>query len=144
METRKLYYEDCMTREFSATVTGCEKADTGYLVTLDATAFYPEGGGQACDLGALNDAIVLDVQEKDGNVYHLCDRPLEKGSAVTFIPQGSLGARSEPSGSMTSISKSFFNFSVSEARSMPAPPTFPSLITCVIFIVYRAPSVVDG
>jgi alanyl-tRNA synthetase len=72
-----------MIREFTATVTGCEKADKGYLVTLDATAFYPEGGGQACDVGMLNDANVLDVQEKGEDVVHLCDRPLEVGSTVT-------------------------------------------------------------
>lgn len=82
MEVRKLYYEDCLLRAFSATVTGCEPMKNGYLVTLDATAFYPEGGGQACDLGILGDARVLDVQERDGNVLHLCDRPLTPGSTV--------------------------------------------------------------
>ena len=76
METRKLYYEDSHLMEFTATVTGCEASDKGYLVTLDATAFYPEGGGQACDLGTLADATVLDVQEKDGQIYHLCDKAL--------------------------------------------------------------------
>lgn len=83
METRKLYYEDCLLREFTATVTGCAQTDKGYLVTLDATAFYPEGGGQACDLGTLGEANVLDVQERDGNVLHLCDKPLPLGSTVT-------------------------------------------------------------
>ena len=48
METRKRYYEDCHLTEFSAQVISCEAADRGYWVTLDATAFYPEGGGQAC------------------------------------------------------------------------------------------------
>lgn len=56
METRKLYYEDCHLTEFSARVLTCEASDKGYWVTLDATAFYPEGGGQACDLGALGNA----------------------------------------------------------------------------------------
>jgi len=83
MATRKLYYEDCMIREFTATVTGCEETDKGYLITLDATAFYPEGGGQACDLGTLGDANVLDVQEKGEEVVHLCDKPLAVGSSVT-------------------------------------------------------------
>ncbi|MBQ6851747.1 MAG: alanyl-tRNA editing protein [Oscillospiraceae bacterium] len=83
METRKLYYEDCLLREFSATVTGCVPAENGYLITLDATAFYPEGGGQACDLGTLGDSRVLDVQERDSEVQHLCDKPLTVGSTVT-------------------------------------------------------------
>ena len=83
METRKLYYEDCLLREFTAVVTGCQAAEAGYLVTLDATAFYPEGGGQACDLGTLGGVHVLDVQERDGNVLHLCELPLTVGSTVT-------------------------------------------------------------
>lgn len=82
MQTRKLYYENCHLFHFQAGVTGCEHSEKGYLVTLDATAFYPEGGGQACDLGTLADATVLDVQEKDGRIFHLCDRPLAVGTTV--------------------------------------------------------------
>ena len=81
--TRKLYYEDCHLSEFSARVTGCEAAKNGWHVTLDATVFYPEGGGQACDLGTLGGARVLDVQEKGEEVIHLCDAPLTVGSQVS-------------------------------------------------------------
>ena len=83
MATRKLYYEDCHLRSFSACVTGCEQTGKGYAITLDATAFYPEGGGQACDLGTLGIANVLDVQEQGEEVIHLCDSPLEVGAEVT-------------------------------------------------------------
>ena len=83
METRKLYYEDCHLTEFSARILACEASDKGYWVTLDATAFYPEGGGQACDLGSLGSAKVLDVQEKGETVSHLCDAPLPVGETVT-------------------------------------------------------------
>ena len=64
METRKLYYEDSHLREFTARVVSCEETEKGFAVILDATAFYPEGGGQACDLGTLGDAKVLDVRER--------------------------------------------------------------------------------
>ena len=80
--TRKLYYEDCHLTRFEARVTGCEACEKGYEVTLDATAFYPEGGGQSCDLGTLSGAPVLDVQERDGKIVHLCDAPLEIGATV--------------------------------------------------------------
>lgn len=80
--TRKLYYEDCHLKTFSATVTGCRDAEGGYAITLDATAFYPEGGGQACDLGTLGTARVLDVREQDGEILHLCDTPIPVGSPV--------------------------------------------------------------
>ena len=89
--TRKLYYEDCHLAQFTARVTGCRETALvtstgttapGWEATLDATAFYPEGGGQACDLGTLGGAQVWDVQERDGEVVHLCDRPLEVGGQV--------------------------------------------------------------
>ena len=80
--TRKLYYEDCYLTRFEAKVTGCETSKKGFEITLDATAFYPEGGGQACDLGTLGNAAVLDVQERGEDVVHLCDTPLEIGSTV--------------------------------------------------------------
>ena len=83
METRKLYYEDSHMREFTARVVSCEETEKGFAVVLDATAFYPEGGGQACDLGTLGDANVLDVREKGEAIVHLCDRALEVGSQVT-------------------------------------------------------------
>ena len=82
METRKLYYEDCHLRKFTATVFACEEKNGRYAVILDATAFYPEGGGQACDLGTLNGIRVLDVQEQGELVIHLCDGPLAVGETV--------------------------------------------------------------
>lgn len=82
METRKLFYEDSHLKAFSAVVMGCEAAKGGWEVTLDATAFYPTGGGQNCDLGTLGDANVLDVREQGETIVHLCDQPLEIGSTV--------------------------------------------------------------
>ena len=82
---KKLYYENCMLREFTATVTSCESCEKGWHVTLDATAFYPEGGGQACDLGRLAGVAVTDVREEGERIIHLCDGPLEVGQQVTGI-----------------------------------------------------------
>ena len=80
---RKLYYEDSHLREFTATVTGCVEAKKGWEITLDATAFYPEGGGQPCDIGTLGECKVLSVREEDEQVIHLCDKPLTVGDTVT-------------------------------------------------------------
>ena len=50
MDTEKLYDQDAFLREFDAIVTECyEGKDGSCLVTLDRTAFYPEGGGQPAD-----------------------------------------------------------------------------------------------
>jgi len=76
METRKLYYEDSLLRSFSATVLSCTETEKGFEVVLDATAFYPTGGGQACDTGTLNDAAVTETYERGETVVHLCDRPV--------------------------------------------------------------------
>ena len=83
MDTKKLYYEDSHLKEFTATVTGCEAVKGGFAVTLDATAFYPTGGGQECDLGTLGVANVVDVKERGEEIIHLCDAPLEVGTVVT-------------------------------------------------------------
>ena len=85
MGTRKLYYEDCHLSVFPARVLACVKSEKGYLITLDQTAFYPEGGGQPCDLGTLGGVPVLDVQERGDNVVHLCAQPLEPGAQVEGI-----------------------------------------------------------
>lgn len=82
MSTIKRYYEDCHLERFTAQVTGCEETPKGYRITLDATAFYPEGGGQACDTGTLGQATVLDVREQDDEIIHLCDRPLPVNGIV--------------------------------------------------------------
>ena len=44
--TEKLYDIDSGIFAFTACVTGCEPAGKGYALTLDRTAFFPEGGGQ--------------------------------------------------------------------------------------------------
>ena len=85
METRKLYYEDCHLTSFTARVHSCQETDKGWQIVLDATAFYPEGGGQACDLGTLGGVRVKDVREKGEAVVHLCDGPLIVGAEVQGV-----------------------------------------------------------
>lgn len=79
----KLYYEDPYLTTFQAAVISCIPAKEGqYQVILDQTAFYPEGGGQPYDTGTLGGARVLEVHEKDGQVVHTTDAPLEEKSTV--------------------------------------------------------------
>lgn len=56
MKTVRLYQDDRYIREWEATVTSVSQicdSEASFIVTLDQSAFFPEGGGQSCDLGMI-------------------------------------------------------------------------------------------
>lgn len=81
----QLYLTDSYLRRFTARVLKCTPQKGGWAVTLDRTAFYPEGGGQPADRGRLGGAQVLDVQEAGGQLVHLVDKPFEPGDSVDGV-----------------------------------------------------------
>ena len=83
MITKELFYTDAYISEFSAKVISCEKADKGYKIILDQTAFFYEGGGQPSDKGTLNGECVLDVQKENGEIVHYTKIPFEIGENVS-------------------------------------------------------------
>lgn len=73
-ETKALYYEDPYVPGFTARILDItQKEETIYLVILDETAFFPEGGGQAGDTGKLAGGLVLDTHIKEGIIIHTVD-----------------------------------------------------------------------
>ena len=58
--TEKLFYADAHMRKFTARVLSCEERGGRFAVTLDRTAFFPEGGGQGGDTGALGGVRVTE------------------------------------------------------------------------------------
>ena len=75
MRTERLYYADSHLTEFEARVTSVAAASAGRsVVTLDRTAFYPTGGGQPTDTGALGGARVVEcVEAEDSGVLHFVE-----------------------------------------------------------------------
>ena len=84
--TELLYQTDSYVREFGATVVAVD-AEAG-RVALDRTAFYPGGGGQPADTGALSfdgrTVAVTQVKKEGELVWHRLDGDLPaEGQAVT-------------------------------------------------------------
>lgn len=80
--TVKLYENNSLLKSCQAVVTACTESKGKYLIELDQTVFFPEGGGQLSDKGTISDAKVAHVAEKDGHILHECDKPLAVGSMV--------------------------------------------------------------
>ena len=78
----KLYEDNPYLTSFSAQVLTCVQGKKGWDITLNQTAFYPEGGGQPYDLGILGGTQVLEVHEREGHIVHTCTAPLKPGLQV--------------------------------------------------------------
>lgn len=86
LSTRRLYEEAPTLARCTARVAACRpdpKDPRYWLCALDATVFYPEGGGQPCDLGTLDGVPVLAVHQDGENIiWHRTAAPLEAGRQV--------------------------------------------------------------
>lgn len=80
--TERLYLIDSEMYKATGTVTACVQTDKGYEVELDKSLFFPNKGGQPCDLGFINDIAVLSVDEVGERLVHLCEGPLPVGEEV--------------------------------------------------------------
>lgn len=83
--TERLYLQDSHLCHNTARVTTCVKTDKGYEIELDRSVFFPNKGGQPCDLGTIGTAKVLDVNEAGDRLVHLCSEPLEPGTEVEAV-----------------------------------------------------------
>ena len=76
MKTKLLYHENSFTYECSARVVAIEGDD----IALDATVFYPGGGGQMPDRGIITwdnreqEGSVIALNKRDDVVWHTLDR----------------------------------------------------------------------
>jgi len=91
LQTDLIYYQDgyktSLTTEIQRVIQNGDKL----IVFLDATIFYPFGGGQPSDQGLIatqnGKANVIDVQMRDGIVEHTCtliEGSVEEGEEATL------------------------------------------------------------
>lgn len=70
MKTVRLFKQDVYMKTAKAQITSVSSKAGKTLITLDQTIFFPTGGGQSCDKGTIENINVLDVYEKDDEIYH--------------------------------------------------------------------------
>lgn len=75
MTVKKIFQENVYVKEWDAVITDVVSADgTSADIYLDQTAFFPEGGGQSCDIGIIAGSAsvwqVTDVQEDGSQIRH--------------------------------------------------------------------------
>jgi alanyl-tRNA synthetase len=85
--TRRLFYDDSYTINFSARVVERFAIENHAAVVLDQTYFYPIGGGQPNDLGKINDSSVINVFTRDGDsaVVHVLAADIESDVADCHV-----------------------------------------------------------
>ncbi len=95
--TTLTYLDDAYQTTDNATVVGVEtREDELITIYLDATIFYPQGGGQPFDLGSISNASgTFDVQQvrfsPDGLVHHIgifTSGSLKTGDSVELLVDG--------------------------------------------------------
>ncbi len=72
--TKPLWFDDCYLKEWDAVVTSALNNE----IELDATAFFPEGGGNPCDMGKIlrngEEFLVNEVKKNDDRIIHVLDK----------------------------------------------------------------------
>lgn len=74
VDSTKLFWDDAFVFSFEEKVREVLLDQNRVGVVLEGTYFYPEGGGQPSDRGALASFPLLDVQEVDDRIVHFLAR----------------------------------------------------------------------
>ncbi|MGE6259653.1 alanyl-tRNA editing protein [Heyndrickxia sporothermodurans] len=67
----KLYYTSPNIFEWKTKITNKYEEKNRLIVTLEQTNFYPEGGGQPFDYGTIDGINIIEVFEKNNEVFHV-------------------------------------------------------------------------
>lgn len=79
MTQRLFFTSDALSADVD--VIDCTPCEEGFAVTLRATPFHPQGGGQPCDIGYIGDAKVVKVLQQQDSIVHYVTQAIETGPA---------------------------------------------------------------
>ena len=80
MNSNALYYLQPRLENISSRLLSISGDPDHPDLVFDETVFYPEGGGQPCDLGTIGGIPVLSVAERRNEVVHRLSAPLPPGT----------------------------------------------------------------
>ena len=69
--TLKSYQSNAYIKDFEAKIIEITEIAEGKAIALDHTYFYPEGGGQPCDYGRIEQVGIINVVIQNDRVYHI-------------------------------------------------------------------------
>ena len=79
MTQRLFFTSDALSVDID--VIDCTPCEDGFVVTLQATPFHPQGGGQPCDTGRIGNSEVLKVLQLQDSIAHYVTQAIEPGPA---------------------------------------------------------------
>jgi alanyl-tRNA synthetase len=82
MSDHPAYERDPFAASLETRILRCSEEKGRPFVILEDTVFYPEGGGQPCDLGTVNGVPVVEVQKREGEVRHFLAASLPEGPTL--------------------------------------------------------------
>ena len=85
MTTVRLFDDDPYRLSCPAQLLSCTPVKGGFAAVLDQTVFFPRGGGQPCESGAIGGVPVTDVYEEEGQILHILPHELPPGPVCAAI-----------------------------------------------------------
>lgn len=125
--TEKLYYNDTYKLEFEGKVLSIENWNDKFAVLLEKTYFYPTSGGQPNDIGFINNVPVIDVVEKNGNIYHILDNKIFENLVLCKIDYERRLENSQNHTGQHLLSQSFIRIKKSPTISMHIGQNFSTI-----------------
>ena len=85
MTQRLFFTDDALNCDVD--VTHCVPHEDGFAVTLAATPFHPQGGGQPSDTGWIGDSQVTRVMQEQESIVHYTTHPVTTGKAQARVDE---------------------------------------------------------